>query len=51
MVRIPTNGIKECCAHINVKSKTLDGYNFQNNGFRKKFQTVSKHIIVKKHIF
>ena len=27
---------------INVKSQTLDGYNFQNNGFRTKIQTVSK---------
>jgi len=27
---------------VNVKSQTLEGYNFQNNGFRKKNQTVSK---------
>jgi len=27
---------------INVKSQTLEGYNFQNNVFRKKIQTFSK---------
>jgi len=34
---------------INVTSQTLDDYNFQNNGFRKKIQTVSKSALKTTH--